>query len=123
MQVDFQKAMEMFIESIFPEPDVDHNKRLGLSIVMGPGSEVSVRHMEIMSQGDANVPVQNIAVPTLVVCGTLDSPNVIENSKYLADTIPNAELVMIEGAGHVPVVTKTHEVVTAIAKRFTVDFS
>jgi 3-oxoadipate enol-lactonase len=118
MKVNFQKAMEMFIDSIFPEPNVDHNKRLGLSIVTRPGNEVAIRHMQIMSQGEDNVPIENIKIPTLVVYGTLDAPSVIENSKYLVDTIPDAVLKPIEGAGHVPVVTRPFEVVKAIEKRF-----
>jgi len=118
MGMDFQKAMELFIDSVFPEPNTDHNKRLGLSIVTRPGSEVAIRHMQIMSQGESNIPIQNIKIPTLVVYGTLDTPNVIENSKKLAETIPDAILKPIEGAGHVPVVTRPFEVVEAIEKRF-----
>jgi len=118
MKVDFQKAMGLFIDDVFPEPNIEHNKRLGFSIVTRPGSEVAVRHMEIMSQGEDNIPVQNIKIPTLVVYGTLDSPSVIKNGKYLAKTIPDAVLKPIEGAGHVPVVTKPYEVVEAIESRF-----
>jgi pimeloyl-ACP methyl ester carboxylesterase len=118
MKMDFKKAMEMFIESIFPETNSEHYKRMGLSIVMRPGSEVAIHHMEIMSQGEDNVPVHNIKIPTLVVCGSLDGPNIIENSKYLVDAIPDAELKVVEGAGHVPVVTRPNEVVEAIEKRF-----
>ncbi len=118
MKTDFKKAMELFIEGVFPEPNGDHYQRLGLSIVMRPGKEVAVRHMQIMSQGETNVPIQDIKIPTLVVYGTLDSPSVIENSKYLVETIPNAELKIVEGAGHVPVVTRPYEVVEAIENRF-----
>jgi len=51
-----------------------------------------------MSQGETNVPVQDIKIPTLVVYGTLDSPSVIEYSKYLVETIPNDELKAVEGS-------------------------
>lgn len=118
MKTDFKKAMELFIEGIFPEPNSEHYKRMGLSIVMRPGKEVAVQHMQIMSQGEGNVPIQDIKIPTLVIYGSLDSPSVIENSKYLVNIIPNAELKLVEGAGHVPVVTKPFEVVEAIEKRF-----
>lgn len=95
MKLDFQKAMEIFIDGIFLEPDVDHNKRLGLSIVTRPGNEVAIRLMQIMSQGEDNVPIHKIKIPTLVVYGTLDSPSVIENSKYLVETISDAVLKLI----------------------------
>jgi pimeloyl-ACP methyl ester carboxylesterase len=118
MKIDFGKAMGMFIESVFPETNSEHYKRMGLSIVTRPGSEVAVRHMEIMSQGETNVPVHNIKIPTLILYGSLDAPNVIENSKYLVNNIPDAELREIGGAGHVPVVTRPYEVVQAIEDRF-----
>jgi 3-oxoadipate enol-lactonase len=42
-----------------------------------------------------------IATPTLVICGDLDQM-LIEPSKHLASTIPNADLEMISEAGHSP---------------------
>ena len=42
-----------------------------------------------------------IAAPTLIICGDLDQM-LIEPSKHLASTIPNAELEMIPEAGHSP---------------------
>lgn len=42
----------------------------------------------------------------------------IESSHYLEKTLPDAELVAVKGAGHVPIVTRTQEVVDAIEKRF-----
>lgn len=42
-----------------------------------------------------------ITAPTLVICGELDQM-LVEPSKHLASTIPNAELEMIPEAGHSP---------------------
>ena len=41
-----------------------------------------------------------IKVPTLVIAGTGDKLLPVENSRILASRIPNAELVLLEGAGH-----------------------
>jgi pimeloyl-ACP methyl ester carboxylesterase len=43
-----------------------------------------------------------ITSPTLVICGDRDMPRIIEGSRKLAELIPDAELVIIEGAGHSP---------------------
>ena len=42
----------------------------------------------------------DITAPTLVITGSEDLIIPCENSKLLASRIPNAELVMIENAGH-----------------------
>jgi pimeloyl-ACP methyl ester carboxylesterase len=39
-------------------------------------------------------------VPTLVLCGTEDVATAPEHSRTLAERIPGAELVWIDGAGH-----------------------
>lgn len=41
-----------------------------------------------------------LPMPVLVVVGTSDKPDFIAIAHHLAETIPNAELVEVEGAGH-----------------------
>ncbi|MCU1671921.1 MAG: hydrolase or acyltransferase (alpha/beta hydrolase superfamily)-like protein [Frankiales bacterium] len=40
------------------------------------------------------------AVPTLVLCGTKDKLTPIEHSRVMAEAVPTAQLVEVEGAGH-----------------------
>jgi pimeloyl-ACP methyl ester carboxylesterase len=40
------------------------------------------------------------AVPTLVLCGTNDKLTPIEHSRVMAEAVPTAQLVEVEGAGH-----------------------
>lgn len=44
----------------------------------------------------------NIKARTLVIGGDTDGPNFPELAKHVADTIPNAELVLLENVGHNP---------------------
>ena len=44
----------------------------------------------------------HIKVKTLVLGGDKDGPNFPERAKYIADTIPGAEMVLIPNIGHVP---------------------
>ena len=113
-------AMQQFIESVFPEPNVEHLKHWGVRICMKPNPEVAIRCVELGAEGEKNVPVQDIKIPTLVIYGDKDSEAAINNCKYLANTIPNATLKVVKGAGHVPILTRPYEVVAAMEKRFLV---
>jgi proline iminopeptidase len=55
-----------------------------------------------------------IKVPTLVMAGRYDFLFPPEHQAILADRLPNAELVLIERAGHNPQMERTAEVIRAI---------
>ena len=44
----------------------------------------------------------HIKVRTLEYGGDQDGPNFPERAKFICDTIPNCELVLLPGLGHVP---------------------
>ncbi|MHA1217426.1 MAG: alpha/beta fold hydrolase [Candidatus Heimdallarchaeaceae archaeon] len=113
-------AIQEFINSVFPEPDIEHLKRWGVRICMKPKPEVAVRCVELGAEGETNVQVQDIKIPTLVVYGNKDSEAAIEHCTYLAKNIPNATLKVVEGAGHVPILTRPYEVVEEIERRFSI---
>jgi len=110
--------MEAFIETVMPESNIEHKKRWGLHICLRPDPEAAIRILELAAEGEADYPLHEIKIPTLIVYGDLDGDYVIESSHYLKRTLPDAELVVIKGAGHVPIVTRTQEVLDAINKRF-----
>lgn len=49
-------------------------------------------------------------VPTLVVCGTKDLITPIEHSRLLVDRVPSAELLELEGAGHLAILERPSQV-------------
>jgi pimeloyl-ACP methyl ester carboxylesterase len=51
---------------------------------------------------DVGVPVERIGVPALVVHGELDGVVPVENGRLLASRMPHAELVLLPGQGHAP---------------------
>ena len=53
-----------------------------------------------MKSLDFSSRVQNIKCPTLIICGKKDNAN-MKSAYYLAQNIKNAELKIIENAGHV----------------------
>ncbi|OGO17389.1 MAG: hypothetical protein A2Z14_04245 [Chloroflexi bacterium RBG_16_48_8] len=65
-------------------------------------------HFDIMER------LSEISVPTLVLCGIEDQLTPVSYSQYLVDHIPQARLVVIEGAGHMVMLEKPVEVVRQI---------
>jgi len=118
IKTDHQAAMEAFIEDVMPEQHIEHKKRWAVHICLRPDPEIAIRALELDSDGESDYPLSEIKIPTLIVYGDKDSEHIIENCHYLERTLPNAELVVINGAGHVPIFTRTREVVDAIEKRF-----
>ena len=118
IKADHHAAMEAFIEGVMPEQNIEHKKRWGLHICLRPDPEVAIRVLELYTEGESGYPLHEIKIPTLIVYGDKDDENIIENCHYLEKILPNAELVVIKGAGHVPIFTRTREVVDAIERRF-----
>lgn len=59
-------------------------------------------------------PLAKPAVPTLVLWGTQDKLGPLKYARLLQEWIPDAKLVPIEGAGHMPQVERSEEFVSAI---------
>jgi pimeloyl-ACP methyl ester carboxylesterase len=57
-------------------------------------------HDTIPDDGRSRDPVSSIAVPTLVIHGTADPMFPLEHGKALAEEIPTARLLPLQGAGH-----------------------
>jgi pimeloyl-ACP methyl ester carboxylesterase len=56
----------------------------------------------VWPEPSAETRLGEIAVPTLLVVGERDRPEMRENVERLARELPNARLETIEGAGHLP---------------------
>ena len=63
---------------------------------------------------DVVVPLEEIGVPTLVIHGTADAIVASSAGEQAASRIPGAELVLLDGVGHVPPLTRPHETAAAI---------
>ena len=50
-----------------------------------------------------------IAVPTLIVVGSLDEFTPVSDAKFMHDRIPESELIVIDGAGHMPNIERPQE--------------
>ena len=55
-----------------------------------------------------------VTCPTVMICGTGDRPVYVTGVRYLAERLPRATLVEIEGAAHEPHVDRPDEVIAAL---------
>jgi pimeloyl-ACP methyl ester carboxylesterase len=58
------------------------------------------RQLSLMAKADQRDLLPRIAVPTLLVWGELDARSPLSVARQFDEAIPNTELVVIEGAGH-----------------------
>ena len=75
---------------------VESLKRRSLEI----GPSVEVNDLLACDGFDVMDEVQNINLPTLVVCGDQDTMTPVKYADYLADNIPGAHKVIVPGATH-----------------------
>jgi pimeloyl-ACP methyl ester carboxylesterase len=62
--------------------------------------ELQTAHPEPQLLWPDEIPIADLRLPVLVVVGELDKPDFHVIAEHLAETIPGAELALVEGAGH-----------------------
>jgi 3-oxoadipate enol-lactonase len=58
--------------------------------------------------------LDGVRLPTLIIHGELDAIIPLASAEMASQAIPGSKLVVIRGAGHVPVITRPEQVVAAI---------
>jgi pimeloyl-ACP methyl ester carboxylesterase len=118
-RADYPAAVEAFVDRCFPEPDIEHVRRWARNILLRAEPEQAARMIEMWRDEDVpDVDPSRIDAPTLILHGTGDVIVPIERSRSLVELLPDAELLVLEGSGHVPTMTRPREVVDAIRRRF-----
>lgn len=116
-RTDYPSTVEAFVDQCVPEPDSDHVRRWARNILLRAEPEQAARLLE-MWQDVTGADPRHLSVPTLIVHGAADAIVPVEDARALAELLPDAELVVLDGVGHVPTMTRSHDVVAAIRRRF-----
>ena len=117
-KANFEATMDAFVNACTPDADCDAERRWGKKIVMRSDAQSAVQLMECLEPIQLEDRLNQIKLPTLLIHGSKDVVCPPASSEHLAQIIPTSKLVMIEGAGHVPTVTRPSEVATAIDQYF-----
>ena len=106
--------MKMFVNACVPEENAEAEKRWGEQIVMRSNAQAAVQLMESLEPVQLLDRLPSIKLPTLILHGSRDVITPVASAERLAKLLPNAQLHIIEGAGHVPIVTRPAQVAQAI---------
>ncbi len=117
---------EGLLEMFVPDPE---NRRLVLEdeekVAAFEGLMWSLWPPSLRGDGLANdeeqfdaldLPLADIQVPTLAIHGTADAAVPVEHARFLADSVPNAQVHLIDGADHMMPVSHQEEVVQVITE-------
>lgn len=95
----FDEAVDRVSGSVAPtRPDVT---ALATSMARDLGAEVfKAQQLAVVGRRDRRSELSKIAVPTLIVAGDADAITPLQLSEEMASSIPDAELHVLEGTGH-----------------------
>lgn len=112
----YAQALEQFVQWCVPEPESEHIKHWGRQILSRAQPEAALALYNAARTVDLRAQVSAITQPTLILHGDADPILPLASSQWLAQNLPNAQLKIISGAGHVPIMTRPTEVADAIQK-------
>lgn len=119
-KTDFSATMDLFVNACVPEEECEAERRWGKQIVNRSTGTAAVQLMECLEAVTVEHRLAEITLPTLIIHGSRDVITPVDAAKNLAAKIPNSKLVIIEGAGHVPTITRptnvAHEIETFFAE-------
>ena len=112
--------LRWFIERSTPEPDSEHIRRWGINILSRATPEAAdkifVGEPELTVDWASELP--RLRLPTLLLHGEKDPLCNTETMRYINSLIPGSKLVVFEGSGHLPAMTRPMDVAAAINDYF-----
>lgn len=117
----FDATVDFFVDLVFPEPDSEHLKAWLRDIIARTGAEAAAKIIEANLAVDLRPRLGELRLPALVIHGVLDgvSASALDDARELAALIPDAELALIDDAGHLPLLSRPEIVADHIAEFLT----
>lgn len=116
LRADYAAALGGFVDAcvLENEPNSAAARRWGRMILARSSVESAVRLLACTQGLDLRAQVSQIRLPTLILHGSEDRIVPPASSQWLAGQIQNSRLRILDGAGHVPTVTREKEVADEI---------
>jgi 3-oxoadipate enol-lactonase len=115
---EFNTFIESFVLNCFGEMFVKENSAEYRRVVdrSKKNNPIGVKGclLAMVSRTDTTENLSKINIPTLVICGSEDRLSPPDVMKSMADKIPNANFVLVEGAGHMTPIENPQAVNKAI---------
>ena len=112
--------MRWFIDLCVPESDSEPIRRWGHHILLRAEPEAAERLWGIGRSAASHVVerLSEMRIPVLLIGGTDDPLSPPSAMADLSRRLPHSTHVEVKGAGHVPIMTRPHEVAAAINGAF-----
>ena len=110
----YPATIERFVQLCIPESDSEHFKAWGRKILARAEASAAIALRIVGSMTDVSQHLARVTQPVLVIHGDMDKIVPIEVGKALAAALPDCELQVLEGCGHVPTMTRPEKVADAI---------
>lgn len=116
LRADFDATLDFFVRLCLPEDERGHLRAWLRAIIARTGGERAARLVESFHDVDVRDRLPVITAPTLVIHGDLDrvGGHDVAAAEQIAQAIPGAHLHVLEGAGHVPTLSRPAEVAGVI---------
>ncbi len=118
LKTQFEATIGAFVDNCVTEANGAIWRRWGRQILMRSEPAAAVRLYELAQSVDLRSRLRAITMPTLILHGRDDRILPLASSEWLATQLPNCHLEIIDGAGHVPCVTRPQIVSAAIDRYF-----
>jgi pimeloyl-ACP methyl ester carboxylesterase len=114
LQVDYSRTLDQFAALCTPEPDSELVRRWGRQILGRADQAAAIALYQLLDGVDLRSALGGLRQPVLVLHGDADQIASLEDGRQLAAAAPNARLVVLPGAGHVPTMTCPERVAAEI---------
>jgi pimeloyl-ACP methyl ester carboxylesterase len=99
-----------------PEDADGRYRRWAFDVLRRSEPSASATLLTALDGTDVTDRLGGIGVPCVVVHGEVDAIVPLEHGRAVADGLPDAELVVLPGVGHVPTMTRPLDVVAALER-------
>jgi aminoacrylate hydrolase len=117
-RMDFPSTMSAFVDACVPEEECVAERAWGKKIVMRSTPKDAIELLTCLEGLDFQARLKSINIPTLVLHGSRDVISPLKNAELVVGALPQAELVIADGAGHVPTITRPQGVADQILAKF-----
>jgi pimeloyl-ACP methyl ester carboxylesterase len=114
----YKPFIDQFVDACVPEEDGADWRRWGKKIVYRADPEHAAQLMELLYGVSVEERVASIRIPTLLIHGEKDVINPLSSARKLNGLIADSRLEVLQGAGHVPTVTRPEAIAALISKCF-----
>lgn len=114
LRQDYLATLRGFVDACLPETDSVDLRRWGVQVLSRASVDDAVELLTCRAALDLEAQVQRIHMPVLLVHGADDCIVLPQSSRDLAALLPQADLRVMPGLGHVPIVTEPAQVAALI---------